>query len=142
VAELADRAGEPLGDLPFTGDFQGAANVSVGSIDSCLVRVMRSLDCLVGGGPGRASIVAWLVERELWKPTIATATVPPRLTRAAPAPISADSTAGFMPRRHRGQRHQIERGRRAGMSNCASLTPRSFGGSQGSPGKGQLLTRC
>jgi hypothetical protein len=53
VAELVDRAGEPLGDLPFAGDFQGAANVSLGSIDSCLVSVARSLDCLVGGGPGR-----------------------------------------------------------------------------------------
>ena len=53
VAELVDRAGKPLGDLPFACDFQGTANASGSSTDSGLVRVTRSLDGLVGGGPGR-----------------------------------------------------------------------------------------
>jgi hypothetical protein len=128
VAELVDRAGEPLGDLPFACDVQGAANVSVAAsmaalLVSCAASIVLSAVALA------ASIVAWLVEREIRKPTIATATEPPS-KRVAP-PISADSTTGSMPGCYEANAIKIERGRRAGMSDRASLPPRSGSGRSG-----------
>jgi len=127
VSELVDRACKLLGDLPFARGFQGTANVSVGSNDSCLVRVTRGLDCLVGGGPGR-------VDRCLVSRARDTETRDRNCYGASHAYESRGGTNErcLDDRIHavmlRGQRHRIERGRRAGGSDRASLTLRPESG--------------
>ena len=127
MSELVDRACKPLGDLPFARGFQGTANVSGGSNDSCLVRVTRGLDCLVGGGPGR-------VDRCLVSRARDTETHDRNCYGASHAYESRGGTNErcLDDRIHavmlRGQRHRIERGRRAGGSDRASLTLRPGSG--------------
>jgi hypothetical protein len=52
-AKLFDRLGIAVGELSIECGVQRTANVSVGGLDSCRVRVSRSANCICIGGLGR-----------------------------------------------------------------------------------------